>query len=57
MERSVSSVKNKIAAMRDKGKLPFDAVQATPLKRRRDPKEDDDRPSSIPYQGGSMDRI
>lgn len=58
MERSASAVKNKIkmAAMHDKGQLP-DAVQATPLKRKRDSKEADDRLISNPYQGGSMDRI
>lgn len=42
MQRSTSSVKNKIAAMRDKGELP---AQATPLKRKRE-NEGDDRPSS-----------
>ncbi|KAG6353380.1 hypothetical protein INS49_007460 [Diaporthe citri] len=42
MERSVSAVKNKIAAMRDKGELP---VLATPLKRKRDPTGVDDRPT------------
>lgn len=43
MDRSNSSVKNKIAAMRDKGELP---AQATPLKRKRDTSEADDRPGS-----------
>lgn len=41
MERSVSAVKNKIAAMRDKEELP---VLATPFKRKRDAEGADDRP-------------
>lgn len=41
MARSASAVKNKIAAMRDKGELP---ALPTPLKRKRDLTGVDDRP-------------
>lgn len=42
MERSVSAVKNKIAAMRDKGELP---ALDTPLKKKRDLAGVGDRPT------------